>query len=420
MSRAAFSLPPIADTVPSGPRTVDELSVLIKTTITSAPSLRNLAVRGELQNFKRHGSGHVYFTLLGRESRVSAVLFRSNAAYILTWPEDGDEVMVTGSVDVYPKGGTYQLYATRILPLGTGAKSRAKESLRTVLEEEGLFDIRHKRPLPKYPSKVAVITSPTGAALQDILEVSVNRSPFTDIVILPAIVQGADAPGQIARALAMVCRLRDADCVILARGGGAKDDLSPFDDEHVVRAVRSCPIPVVTGVGHQTDSSLADLAADAALPTPSAAAERVFPDRDEIRALLSHRLDAISSGALRTLERFEMKTERFSEKLNGKMRAVLWDLEASVSQAERRTARGIERVIERSEAALASSAASLNALSPLSAMSRGYAICCDQGGRVIKSATEIRAGDEINLRFKDGSAEATITSVTDAAVMTDA
>jgi exodeoxyribonuclease VII large subunit len=320
--------------------------------------------------------------------------------------------MVTGSVDVYPKGGTYQLYATRILPLGAGAKSRAKEALRAALEGEGLFDIRHKRPLPKYPSKVAVITSPTGAALQDILEVSVNRSPFTDIVILPAIVQGAEAPGQIVRALAMVRRLKGAECVSLARGGGARDDLSPFDDEHVARALRSCPIPVVTGVGHQTDSSLADLAADAALPTPSAAAERVFPDREEIRALLSHRLSAISAGTLRTRERFAVKTERFCEKLTGRMRAVLQDMEASVSQAERRAALGIGRVIERNDAALASYAAALDALSPLSTLSRGYAICCDQGGRAIKSATEIRAGDEINLRFKDGSAKAVVTSVT--------
>ncbi|MDR3354185.1 MAG: exodeoxyribonuclease VII large subunit [Synergistaceae bacterium] len=411
MSRAAFPLPPIIDPSPRKPQTVDELSLLIKTAITGVPALRNVAVHGELQNFKRHSSGHVYFTLLGRESRISAVLFRSNAESVLSWPEDGDEVMVTGSVDVYTKGGSYQLYATRILPLGTGAKSRAKEALRAALEGEGLFDARHKRPLPKYPSRVAVVTSPTGAALQDILEVSMNRSPFIDIVILPAIVQGVEAPGQIVLALSALSRMKDVDCAILARGGGARDDLSPFDDERVVRAIRSCPIPVVTGVGHQTDSSLADLAADAALPTPSAAAERVFPDREEMRALLSHSLNAVSTGALRARERLAAKTERFYDRLTGRIAATLRELETAVGHAEKRTVSGIRRVIEKNEAIIASSSAALDALSPLSTLGRGYAICRTPEGTVIRSTAEIQTGDKIHILFKDGFAEADITSV---------
>jgi exodeoxyribonuclease VII large subunit len=390
---------------------VDELSSIIKDTITSAPALRNVAVRGELQNFKKHSSGHVYFTLLGSESRISAVLFRSHTAGILTWPEDGDEVMVTGSVDVYAKGGAYQLYATRILPLGLGAQSRAKEELRLALEKEGLFDPRLKRPLPKYPSKVAIVTSPTGAAIQDILKVSMDRAPFIDIVVIPAMVQGVDAPPQVARALSLAAGLKGVDCLILARGGGARDDLSPFDDERVVRAVRMCPIPVVTGVGHQTDSSLADLAADAALPTPSAAAERVFPDSGEIRSLLFHRLDLVSAGAARVCDRFFTIVERYGERLGRIMELRIGENETTLDRSLKSVSVGVKMFIERNESILASSASSLDALSPLAVLGRGYSICKKQDGAVIKSASQLSIGDAVSLVFKDGAVEAGITGV---------
>jgi exodeoxyribonuclease VII large subunit len=407
-----FMLPPDERAPERRVQTVDELSAVIKSTINGSPALRGVAVRGELENFKRHSSGHVYFTLLGRESRISGVLFRSHASGVISWPEDGDEVMVTGSVDVYPKGGSYQLYATRILPLGAGAKSRAKEELRAVLEREGLFDVRHKRPLPRYPSKVAVVTSPTGAALQDILKVSLGRSPFVNIVIIPAMVQGVEAPSQVADALASVRGMSGIDCLILARGGGARDDLSPFDDERVVRAVRSCPVPVVTGVGHETDRSLADMAADAALPTPSAAAERVFPDRGEISSLLSHRLDLISSGVLRTCEAFSSVLERSGERLGRMMGRLMQGADASLDLSEKRLSFGITRVIERNEAAIASAASTLDALSPLAVLGRGYAICRDSRGAVVNGVATLGPGDAISLRFKDGTAEADITKIT--------
>jgi exodeoxyribonuclease VII large subunit len=206
--------------------------------------------------------------------------------------------------------------------------------------------------------------------------------------------------------------MKNVDCVILARGGGARDDLSPFDDERVVRAVRSCPVPVVTGIGHQIDSSLADLASDAALPTPSAAAERVFPDREEIRVLLSHKLNAVLAGVLRTGERFEARTEHLCERLTSRIEAMLREMETTVGYAEKQIVSGIGRVTERNDAVIASFAAALDALSPLSTLGRGYSICRSPGGAVIRSAEEIRAGDKVNLLFKDGFAEADITGVT--------
>ena len=398
-------------------QTVDELSFKIKQAITESPLLRNVAVRGELQNFKRHGSGHVYFTLLGADSRIAGVMFRSSASSVVAWPEDGDEVLVTGSVDVYPKGGAYQIYATRMLPLGLGAQMRAKEELRRNLEREGLFDVRHKRPIPKYPAKVAVVTSPTGAAVQDILKVSLKRSPFVDIVVVPALVQGLDAPPQIARALALAGVLRGAECVIIARGGGAKDDLSPFDDERVVRAMRSCPLPVVAGVGHQTDKTLSDLAADAALPTPSAAAEYVFPEITEMRTLLDTRFEQIASSVLYLHERRVDALQHASEKLSRHVQDALQHQEVFLSDAGDALRKDMRHRVERGEDALSAMALRLDALSPLSVLARGYAICAAADGSIVRTVNAVEVGDAIAVRVNDGKIEAEVLSRTPASLL---
>jgi exodeoxyribonuclease VII large subunit len=392
-------------------QTVDELSDTIKNLISGSPSLRSVGVRGEIQGFKRHSSGHVYFTLAGKESKIAAVLFRSYAQGVVAWPEDGDEVLVTGSVDVYPRGGTYQLYATRILPVGEGARRRAKEELKAALEREGLFDIRHKRPIPNFPLKVAVITSVTGAAVRDILEVSSKRAPFADIVLIPATVQGADAPPQVSRALALAGTLPGVSCVIVARGGGAKDELSPFDDERIVRAVRSCPLPVVTGVGHQIDSSLADLAADAALPTPSAAAERVFPNAAEIMASLSSCRDILRSLVSRRLDFYESEFGKRREKFFNVMNEKISEAEITLGENERALIANINGAIESRERDLAGAASALEAFSPLSVLARGYSICTDASGRAVKSSSALKTGDRVTLRFNEGAAEADISGI---------
>ena len=390
---------------------VDDLSLRIRDAIASSPGLRNIAVRGELQNLKRHTSGHVYFTLVGVESRIAAVLFRSNATSIVSWPRDGDEVLVTGHVDVYAKTGSYQIYANRLLPVGVGAKERAKEELRLALEREGLFDARHKRPLPVYPQRVAVVTSPTGAALQDILKVSVGRAPFVDVVVIPAVVQGVDAPLQVARALSLVSAIPGLGCVVLARGGGARDDLSPFDDERIVRAIRSCPLPVVTGLGHEIDNTLSDLAADAALPTPSAAAERVFPDSSKISQGLQRAAGSFSVGVARLLERCENGLERHRERLLHLMDDRFYEEEDRLAEAMEDLARSMRTMIDRREAALATAAAKLDALSPLAVLSRGYAICRDSSGLVVRNAGSLASGDRIGIQFRDGVASARVETI---------
>jgi exodeoxyribonuclease VII large subunit len=400
--------PTLFDAAPSKIQTVDELSDTIKSVINRSALLKTVTVRGEIQNFKRHGSGHVYFTLAGEESRIAAVLWRSYSVNVISWPRDGDEVIVSGSVDVYTKTGSYQLYATRLTPLGVGAQQRAREELRRALESEGLFDPRHKRPIPKYPSKIAVVTSPTGAAVKDILEVSSKRAPYIDIVIIPATVQGLDAPAKVSRALALAGRIPGVECVILARGGGARDDLSPFDDERIARAVRSCPLPVVTGVGHQIDSSLADLAADAALPTPSAAAERVFPDTAETLMFLSACMDNMRSRVENAMFRNLTFARQASEKLTRSMRAALDENESRLREKSLDLARMINASIERSESFLTGAAAALDAMSPLAVLGRGFSICRNEQGRAVVDASTLSPGNKLFIRFHAGSAEAEV------------
>ncbi len=253
--------------------TVDEVTNKIREAIYASGELQNISVKGELLGCKKHSSGHASFTVIGAEARISCVLFRSNASSVILWPKDGDEVLVRGRVDVYGARGSYQIYATTLLPLGEGAKARAREILFKQLTAEGLFDIRHKRPLPSFPRKVALITSPTGAAVQDVIKIASIRYPASELLVIPSLMQGAAASSEIKEAFSKCAALQDISLVMLVRGGGSRDDLDTFDSEEVVRAVRSCPVPVITGLGHQIDKTLSDLAADAYAPTPSGAAE---------------------------------------------------------------------------------------------------------------------------------------------------
>nr|HPJ48498.1 exodeoxyribonuclease VII large subunit [Synergistales bacterium] len=231
--------------------TVDELTRYISLLFEESETLSSLQVRGTLSGFKRHSSGHVYFTLLGEESRISCALFRSDAGRIPLWPADGDEVLVTGKAGVYGPRGAYQIYARTIRPLGEAAQTRAKKELMERLKREGLFEPALKRRLPPLPLRVALVTSPTGAAVRDVVKVARERFPLCRLLVVPTVVQGATAVEEIARGLVRAGSIPEVEAVMLVRGGGSRDDLNPFDEEEVVRAVRSCPVPVVTGLGHQ-------------------------------------------------------------------------------------------------------------------------------------------------------------------------
>lgn len=391
---------------------VDDVTNKIREAVCGSRDLQNMTVRGELLGFKRHTSGHTYFTILGKESRIACVLFRSNASQILRWPKDGDEVLVRGRLDVYGARGSYQIYASALLPLGEGAKARAKEMLKDRLTQEGLFDIRHKRPLPSFPERVALITSPTGAALQDVIKISGIRYPSADLIVIPSLMQGITSPQEIVAAFGKCGRIQNLSLVMLVRGGGNRDDLDAFDDEQVVRSLRSCPVPVVTGLGHQIDSTLSDLAADFAAPTPSGAAERVFPDSRELQSFLAG--SGRSMGAhiqkriARTLDATEDARRRMIFAL---AKGRLQPAEDFLGSAESTmTATAVYRINE-AEARLRATAEALQSASPLTILSRGYAICRDGAGAALRDSASLSQGQSINIQMRDGTVGATVKKV---------
>jgi len=392
--------------------TVDEVTNKIREAIYASGELQNVSVKGELLGFKRHTSGHSYFTILGNETRISCVLFRSNASSVILWPKDGDEVLVRGKVDIYGARGSYQIYATSMLPLGEGAKARAKELLFRQLSAEGIFDVRHKRPLPPFPRKVAVITSPTGAAVQDVIKISSTRYPACGLVVVPSLMQGACAPSEVREAFSRCAALDDISLVMLVRGGGSRDDLDPFDTEEVVRSIRSCPVPVITGLGHQVDRTLSDLAADAYAPTPSGAAEKVFPDSGELLFFLKNSKRSMHAHLTNKI------AKTYSELADSKRR-IIFSLDRGViapayeylGNVRSSLSANILHRLSEYETKLSSTAGALNSLSPLNVMSRGFTICRDSEGRMVKDAATLTERQDIRVCFRDGHADAQVIAV---------
>ena len=394
--------------------TVDELTLYVQGLFLSDLMLKSLIVAGEIAEFKRHTSGHCYFTLLGKESRVACAIFKQYtkqyAGFLPRWPENGDSVLVEGSVGVYPQRGVYQLYARRIIPVGAGAIDRARQELKARLTQEGLFRPELKRPVPAFPECVAVVTSATGAALRDVLRIASRRYPLCEILVIPAQVQGLEAPEEIVRAFARAALLARLDCVLLVRGGGSREDLVPFDDERVVRAVRSCPVPVVSGVGHEIDETLCDLAADLSASTPSAAAELVFPDRREILDRLALVRSHMVGAVRRRLVEGEKRCGDFLEALHSHVSRRLGEAEAELSSRYLRLFSGMRLGVSEARNALSVRSASLDALSPLGALARGF-VTCERNGKRLISVREVSHGDRLEVRFADGRVECAVDDV---------
>lgn len=398
--------PSLFEKIAPEPIEVDELTQRLQNLFASDEMLKSVILVGELRESKLHTSGHFYFSLLGKDSRISGALFKQHARN-MGWVRDGDKVLAEGSVDIYPARGTYQFYARKIVPLGEGAMERARQETQAKLEAEGLFSQALKRPLPQFPERVALVTSQTGAAVQDVIKVAATRWPLCEIVVVPTLVQGFDAPSEIVKAIKKAAFVRGADCVMLVRGGGGREDLIPFDDADVVRAVRTCPLPVVTGLGHQQDTTLCDLAADFSAPTPSAAAERLFPDKEAVLNGINMSLlrleDAISLRVERSRNFISDKRQKIASTVGGKVR----DAEAYLSRAKILFAANGEKVVSCEDANLRSRAAALDALSPLSVLARGF-ITCEARGARISSVGQIAENERVSLHFLDGMADAKI------------
>ena len=394
------------------PLSVSELNARIKGLIESDPVLGSVYVRGELSNYKVYPSGHHYFTLKDAESSLRCVMFRSAASKLRFRPESGMRVTAWGRVAVYPRDGAYQLYCEGLMPEGAGDLQVAYEQLKAKLAAEGLFDPAHKKPIPRYPERIAVITSSAGAAVHDIIRVLRKRWPVAKVMLLPVRVQGVEAPPEIAGALRYANKYRVADVIITGRGGGSIEDLWAFNDERVARAIYASELPVISAVGHEPDVTIADFVADLRAATPSNAAELVAPDVSELRDAIrsaSARLDqAIDRGlSQRRTALTELASRRVMQSPTGFIDQRRLELDSIRLRLDAAATGRLHR--ERQE--FARLAAKLDALSPLKVLGRGYSIALDAEGRAVREAGQLKAGDKLDLRLSRGGAKCLVESV---------
>lgn len=382
---------------------VTELNNRIRDLLDSDPFFGNVCVRGELSNYKVYPSGHHYFTLKDAESSLRCVMFKSAASRLRFRPESGMGITVWGRVAVYPRDGAYQLYCTDMMPEGAGDLQIAFEQLKAKLNAEGLFDAAHKKPLPRFPERIAVITSSAGAAVHDIIRVLGKRWPAAEVVLLPVRVQGAEAPPEIAGAIRYANKYAVADLIIAGRGGGSMEDLWAFNDERVARAIYGSEIPVISAVGHEPDVTISDYVADLRAATPSNAAELAVPDASELReALLS--ADIRLSQAVRKLleSRRANLDELASRRVMRSPTGFIDQRRLELDGIRLRLASASGSLLAEKRSGFIRLAAKLDALSPLKVLGRGYAIASGESGEIIRDAGQVAPGERLRLRLQRG------------------
>jgi len=381
--------------------TVCELNGYIKDLLDSDELLGGVYVRGELSNYKMYPSGHHYFTMKDADGALRCVLFKSSALKIRFRPENGMSVVAFGRVSVYPRDGTYQLYVNELTPDGVGELYIAFEQLKEKLLKEGLFDESHKKPIPAYPGTVAVITSPAGAAVRDIIRVLNTRWPMTKVVVMPVRVQGTEAPPEIAGAISYANEQGMADLIITGRGGGSLEDLWAFNDERVARAIFESAIPVISAVGHEPDVTIADFVADLRAATPSNAAELAAPDVNDVRDALLGAETRLQQAMNREMRLLRQRISSFSGKrVLQSPKYYIDDKRLLVDYSQDRLIAAIQRKIYANREKYAGLAAALDAMSPLKVLGRGYAIVRKADGKVIKKAADVKPGDRVMVRLQ--------------------
>lgn len=392
--------------------TVTALNEYIKMKLETDEALMRVFIRGEISNFTNHKSGHFYFTVKDETSRIAAVMFRSSASKLAFIPENGMKVIVGGRVSAYVRDGQYQIYVDTLEPDGVGALYIAYEQLKAKLGAEGLFDEAKKKPLPRYPMRIGVITSPTGAAIRDIINILGRRFPIAEVVLYPSLVQGESAAPQLIEGLRYFNEKKNVNVIIIGRGGGSLEDLWAFNSEVLVREVAASELPVISAVGHEIDFTLCDFAADRRAPTPSAAAELAVPERYELKRKLGNvtaRLELLEGKKLEllrsTLERMK-KSRALTDPRN-----FIDDKRMALGIAEDKLYNRITFLLERKKSALAGKTAKLDAMNPLSVLSRGYGAAFASDGTVIRSAAQVEKGSDISLMLSDGTVRATVCDI---------
>ncbi len=403
----------MVEPVESGPQVIGVGELLAELRSHLEERIGRLWVVGEVSNLRRPGSGHVYFTLKDERGQLRAALFRSSARRLAFEPEEGLEVLVYGELTVYEPRGDLQLIVRQLEPRGVGALQVAFEQLRRRLEAEGLFDASRKRALPPRPTRIGVVTSSSGAAIRDVLEVTRRRLPALPVLIAPTRVQGIGAEDEIAAALDGLGNRPDVSVVLLVRGGGSLEDLQPFNTEVLARAIARAPVPVVTGVGHEVDVTIADLVADARAPTPSAAAELAVPDRRALHGELLRRWDGLSRAARSALVHASHRLVRQREALRGQApSARLAAHRERWLAAHRALLRVAPSRVERGRGQLAALAASLDSLSPLAVLGRGYGLVRRaRDGGIVRQAGDVAADERLSIRVARAELEAVLASV---------
>lgn len=387
--------------------TVSQLNRYLSYKLKEDSKLKGIYLKGEISNFKN--AGHLYFTLKDSDSLVKAVMFKSSAAGLKFIPENGQSVIAMGSVQVFERDGVYQLYVTDMVPDGAGSVQAEFEKLKKELAAEGIFDPAHKKKLPAFPERVGVITSEKGAALQDMINIMSRRYPVAQMYLYPSLVQGADAPASLCRALS-IADCDDCDVIIIGRGGGSSEDLSAFNDRQLAYYLYHLNTPVISAVGHETDFTIADFAADFRAPTPSAAMELAVPDIADI-------LDRIKSLHSRTESTFELYTGRLGERVNGlyerlqkvSPEMILVKSLSDLDMKQKRLEYSFRNILERRETALSDKISRLNMLNPLEVLKRGYSAVYNSENEIVTAVSEIKCGDSVRIDFSDGSAYASVT-----------
>ena len=382
---------------------VTDLTRYLRELLENDEVLQDVWVQGEVSNFSRPASGHLYFTLKDSSAALRCVMWRNAVIRQSYTPRDGDAIEVHGSISVYEAGGQYQLYADLLRPAGEGALYQEFLRLKARLEAEGLFAPERKREIPALPKRIGIVTSPTGAALRDMLNTILRRYPLVEVVLAPTPVQGDEAPQGIISALQDLARIAKPDVIILARGGGSIEDLWAFNDERVARAIAASPIPVITGVGHETDFTIADFVADLRAPTPTAAAELATPNQADLRFAISD-LNAGLNRALQSIQseiRWTLETLQSRLAMNSPRTRIQSDSQR-LDELDHRLRASISHLLQLMHTHLSGSIQHMAALNPVAVLERGFAIVTDRGGQIISRVSQVSSGDALQVQVSDG------------------
>lgn len=383
--------------------TVSEVNGFIKNVIDGIPQLSGIYIRGELSNYKIYPSGHHYFTLKDGEGALRCVMFKGSAMKLRFRPENGMQVIAYGRISVFPRDGAYQLYCSQLSPDGVGDLYVAFEQLKDKLYREGLFDEGHKKPLPRYPQRIAIVTSSAGAAIHDMIRILRRRYPIARVLLLPVRVQGVEAPPEIVGAIRYANRWKLADVLITGRGGGSMEDLWAFNDERVARAIYASEIPVISAVGHEPDVTIADFVADLRAATPSNAAELAVLDQNEVYAALQGSAQRLEQAMEQRLLRSRQHLERLGKsRMLTDPKAYVQDKRVLLDYQSRRMSQGMANLLAGKRARTGQLAAALDAMSPLKVLGRGYAIAQKEDGGVIAHTSDAAPGERFRLRVSDG------------------